>query len=359
MSLASLHSWIVFFSESNSAPRALPFSSSQGPVRKKQRGITSLSPQREVSSVCFCHPDQCPSAIVSDLVSFGGSDEEPVDGSMSIVASDAEEWSGSLHDPAIEQLGLEWSVPHKLTRSQLDEWFLPGRHHAPPQRAAPFFHEVHDELTMLWHAPYSPRLHPPASHTLTSLDATEQTDYEKLSLLDEAVAAHLCPPAAIGWKMKVVHPSKPCRTMSALAGWAYSSAGQAASALHTMAWRLLQAQAIRNSMASLVVLEHYLWLSLTEIKDADKGVFLNSPVSPTGLFGPAVDGFAERFTATPKSSQTLPAKALLPFLFEPPQTCATPRPEHLQRSCSAKRHPQKRQGPRPKIVLDPEPQKMA
>ncbi len=35
-SLASLRSRIAFFSESDSTPCALPFSSSQGPVRKKQ-----------------------------------------------------------------------------------------------------------------------------------------------------------------------------------------------------------------------------------------------------------------------------------------------------------------------------------
>ncbi len=37
-SLASLHSRIAFFSESDSTPSALPFSSCQGLVRKKQRG---------------------------------------------------------------------------------------------------------------------------------------------------------------------------------------------------------------------------------------------------------------------------------------------------------------------------------
>ncbi len=123
--------------------------------------------------------------------------------------------------------------------------------------------------------------------------------------LDESVAAHLCPPTAIGWKAKASHPSKPCRTTSALAGRSYASAGQAASALHSMAVlqvyqaKLLSAvdesepdpatlrelrsatdlalratkttaQAIGRSMASLVVLEHHLWLTLTEIKDADR-----------------------------------------------------------------------------------------
>ncbi len=55
----------------------------------------------------------------------------------------------------------------------------------------------------------------------------------------------------------------------------------------------------------LFVLRPHLWLNLTEMKDADKVPFLNSPVSPTGLFGPAVEGFAERFTAAQKSSQAM------------------------------------------------------
>ncbi len=75
----------------------------------------------------------------------------------------------------------------------------------------------------------------PASSALSSVDGAEEKGYDKLLPLDESVAAHLCPPTAIGWKAKVVHPSKPSRTTSALAGQVYSSAGQAASALHSMA----------------------------------------------------------------------------------------------------------------------------
>ncbi|KAL0195700.1 hypothetical protein M9458_009272, partial [Cirrhinus mrigala] len=133
--------------------------------------------------------------------------------------------------------------------------------------------------------------------------------YEKLPPLDESVTAHLCPHTAIGWKAKASHPSKPCRTTSALAGRAYASAGQAASALHSMAVlqvfqaKLLAetdksapntatltelrsatdlalrttkatAQAIGRSTASLVVFERHLWLTLTEIKDADMVPFV-------------------------------------------------------------------------------------
>ncbi|ROL44855.1 hypothetical protein DPX16_22672 [Anabarilius grahami] len=117
------------------------------------------SADSEASPVHFYCPDQRPSAIASDLVSFGGCDEKPLDDSMSLAASDAEEWSGSPHDPAtlpslepidarssidseltrvvskaVEQLGFEWSAPEEPTRSRLDKWFLPGRRQAPPQR---------------------------------------------------------------------------------------------------------------------------------------------------------------------------------------------------------------------------------
>ncbi len=66
------------------------------------------------------------------------------------------------------------------------------------------------------------------------------------------MAAHLCPPTAIGWKARASHPSKPCRATSALAGRAYSVAGQAASSLHSMAeLQVFQAKMLANEEASL------------------------------------------------------------------------------------------------------------
>ncbi len=55
--------------------------------------------------------------------------------------------------------------------------------------------------------------------------------------LYESVAALLCghPPSTISWKAKAAHPSKPCRTTTALARRSYASIGQAASALHSTA----------------------------------------------------------------------------------------------------------------------------
>ncbi len=179
-----------------------------------------------------------------------------------------------------------------------------------------------------------------------------------MAQLDESVAAHLCPPTAIGWKAKASHPSKPCRITSALAGRSYASAGQAASALHSMAVlqvyqaKLLSAvdeseldpatlrelrsatdlalratkttaQAIGRSMASLVVLERHLWLTLTETKDADRVSFLDAPISPSGLFGPAVKGFTERFTEAQKASQAM--RHFLPKRSSPAAAQSRPR----------------------------------
>ncbi len=111
----------------------------------------SLSPQREDSPVLFTQPDQRPSAAASDMISFSASDDD-MDDSLSLAASDAEELSGSVTDPAllppsssrsarprtgdelvrvmskaVGELGLEWSPPQEPSRSRLDEWFLPGR----------------------------------------------------------------------------------------------------------------------------------------------------------------------------------------------------------------------------------------
>ncbi len=61
---------------------------------------------------------------------------------------------------------------------------------------------------------------------------------------------------------------------------------------------------------SLIVLERHLWPTMTEMKEADKVPFFHAPVSSGSLFGPAVEGFAERGCDT--SSLSAPALPLLP-----------------------------------------------
>ncbi len=132
------------------------------------------------------------------------------------------------------------------------------------------------------------------------------------------------------------------------------------------------AQAICRSMASLVVLERHMWLNLMEIKEADKVPFLDSLVSPTGLFGLAHEDIAESFTAAQKSSLAMrhflpkhsssvaassrPKMAPTQQLEKPAppaaQLAAKPEPRHRSHSARPQPFP-KCQEPRPKIVLDP------
>ncbi len=140
---------------------------------------------------------------------------------------------------------------------------------------------------------------------------------------------------SLTWELIIIKesnsPTKLCRVTSSLVGKAFQAAGQAGAALHTMA--VLQAyqadllkdlstggsideeaflelcratdlslratkqtaRAIGRSMAAMVSTERHLWLNLTGIKDKDHTFLLDAPISPSGLFGDAVNTVATRF----------------------------------------------------------------
>ncbi len=185
-----------------------------------------------------------------------GTEEE--DDAISVAKSAREEWSnspldytaphgsdtGDLHhndvellsilSKAVDEFGLEWAPPAEPTRSRLDEWYL----QLIVAERTPLFPEVHDEIKKLWNAlPLTSRVHNPGSSLLSSVDGADQVGYVKLPPVEEAVVAHLCPSAAVNWRVRnnASLPSKPCRANANLAGKAFSAAGQEASALHVMA----------------------------------------------------------------------------------------------------------------------------
>ncbi len=193
------------------------------------------------------------------------------------------------------------------------------------------------------------------SHPLAALKKKDTSTC--LLLMSPWPHVSVCPWLADGSRGRP-NPSEPCRATSALAGRAYSVAEQVASALHSMA--VLQvfqakmlaseeagldsaslrdlrsaidlalratkatAQAIGRSMSSLIVLEHHLWLMMTEMKEADKVPFLDAPVSSGSLFGLAVEGFAERFTEAQKSSKAM--RHFLPKHTSSSSTSSRPKP---------------------------------
>ncbi|KAL0166425.1 hypothetical protein M9458_038269, partial [Cirrhinus mrigala] len=298
--------------------------------------------------VSFTKTSLRPSDDARDLVSFGAAEDDldDDDDAMSTAASGSGDWSACLESEAshsevreppapideelvkilseaVQDLGLDWSPPEQPTKNRLDMRYLQsGRQVAAPQRPAPFFPEVHEEISRSWRSPYSARAQAAGSRMLSSVDGADRWGYTKPPPVEEAVAAHLCP-SARGWKSAPSLPSKPCHTTSHIADKAYMAAGQAASAIHTMAVlqafqaKMLQtldeegpdsaafkklrsatdlalratkktAQGIGRCMGSLVTLQRHLWLTLTDMRESEKAQLLDAPISPLGLFGDAV-----------------------------------------------------------------------
>ncbi|ROI15236.1 hypothetical protein DPX16_6247 [Anabarilius grahami] len=227
---------------------------------------------------------------------------------------------------SVEELDLEWAPPEEPSQSRFDKRFLPGRRQAPRQRSAPFFPEVHDELTKSWRAPYSARIRTMHYSALTTVDGSEEKGYEHLPPLDVAVAAHLCPPAAVGWKTKRALPSKPCRTTSALAGRAYVSMA------------ILQRHRLCTACHEGHSLGHWTihgqpgraQAPFVAQPDRDKVVGQDGLPGHPGLSfrslrasGRGLHGTLHRSTEVVPSHATLPAQALqFCFCFQPPQVCA-------------------------------------
>ncbi|CAM4597767.1 unnamed protein product [Leuciscus chuanchicus] len=364
--MVTLRTRLASFSES-AFPAALPRRKKRRSQRRSQR-VPEPAPARPSSPV---RPPASPASPVSlpdaqrpqsaaasseEVVSKAASGEKD---SCSLLASGSEDWASSedLAPPArkpttranIENelmrvlalaaasLGLEWSAPELPSRTRLDGSFLPGERTSPESKPAPFLPELHEEVAKAWNAPYSARTRSSVSPAFSSLDNAKDRGYLSLPPVEQAIATHLCPPSA-GRRTKPVLPSKACRMTSTLLARTFSAAGQAASALHTMATlQIFQgdllrkmdemgpeaiciadlrsasdltlratksaAQAMGRCMASATVAERHLWLTLTEMADSERNAFLDAPLSSAGLFGSSLSEFVERFTEAQKASQ--------------------------------------------------------
>ncbi len=242
---------------------------------------------------------------------------------------------------AAESVGLEWRPPPCPEPSRLDDWFLGvARAGSQGPTPVPFFPEVHDELTGTWTAPFTARNRSSGSSSLATLDGGAARGYTEVPPVERSVAMELCPRTASTWRGNPLLPSRACRHSSALTGSAYAACGEAASALHAMALlQVHQAKALRDlhegghdpgvlselrtatdlalqatkvtarslgrAMSTMVVQERHLCLCLADMKEVDKARFLNAPVSQTGLFGDAVENFAQQFSAAQKQTEAI------------------------------------------------------
>ncbi len=137
---------------------------------------------------------------------------------------------------AINELWLKWSPLRSHLAAGWTSVFSWGAIKAPRQPSSPFFPEVHTRSRYYGMPPThvsSVLLLQLLSHQLTAL---KKKDTSTCRLLDESVAAHCCPPTAIGWKGEG-EPSIQAVQSHICTCWTWPTraAGQAASALHSMA----------------------------------------------------------------------------------------------------------------------------
>ncbi|XDV39324.1 hypothetical protein PO909_008580, partial [Leuciscus waleckii] len=210
----------------------------------------------------------------------------------------------------------------------------------PRPAPVPFFPEVHEELRKSWLAPLATRRRQPRSSFLTTLDGGAAHGYEGIPPVEQSVAMQLCPKTASTWRGAPSLPSRACKFSSGLTRDAYMACGDATSALHAMALlqvhqakalhdlqaggpdpALLQelraatdfalratkvtARSLGRAMSTLVVQERHLWLTLADMRDVEKNKLLNFPISQGGLFGDAVESFAQEFSAAQKQSEAI------------------------------------------------------
>lgn len=90
-----------------------------------------------------------------------------------------------------------------------------------------------------------------------------------------------------------------------------------------------------QTMSTLVVQEHHLWLNLVDMRETKMYQFVYYPISQAGLFGNAVENFAQQFSANQKQMEAiqhiLPRRSqLLRLLIATPARPAqqpSPRPQ--------------------------------
>ncbi|KAI2668278.1 putative uridine nucleosidase 2 [Labeo rohita] len=240
---------------------------------------------------------------------------------------------------AVAKLSIDWPAEPLVEpqKSKLDERFLRSRP-PPARRSLPFFPDLHTEVSRSWNTPFSSRLFIPASYNYGYVAGLDERGYRAMPRVEQTLASYLSPESASSLKAPVL-PSKPLRVTSALVGKGYTAAGQAGACLHTMS--VLQAyqadllkeldegeeikdsdiselrrtadlslratketaRAIgRRSMAALVVAERHLWLTLSDMKEKDRVFLLDAPLSPSGLFGDAVNTVVDRYQEARKQA---------------------------------------------------------
>ncbi|CAM4683888.1 unnamed protein product [Leuciscus chuanchicus] len=322
----------------------------------------TAGPSSEPQRVSFGAPEEDTMSIAASQggrESSGSEDSAvlPPSGVPALPESDPE--LTAMLSRAAAAIGIEWSPPPDPVRSRLDDWFLGAA--ADTRRRPtpiPFFPEVHEEVTRSWKAPMSSRDRSSAFSAFPPLDRADACGYTGIPTVERSVAMQLCPTSASS-RGDPKHPSKACRFSSTMVAKSYRAAGQAAASLHAMAiLQVYQAKMLRDMhegrtdpglfdelraatdlalratkvtarslglvMSTAVVQERHLWLNLADMREPERTRLLDAPISQAGLFGGAVEDFAQQFSTAQKQTEAI--KHILPRRSAAQPSVQNPQP---------------------------------
>lgn len=288
----------------------------------------------------------------------------------------------SLYRRAAAKLEVDWPSPPPAQKpSRFAGFFLPPEP-TTVKNSLPLFPDFVAELTSTWDKPLSTRATVPGSGPFLDLDGAEKAGLVNLPPMEASLAAYLAPAQNHGVGGSTTLPSKHCRFSASQLEKIYRTQASAARALSSVT--MLQtyqamllaelgslvpsesqlspllnevrvatdyilrasrcaALSLGRGMASTVVAQRHLWLTLSDVPDRDRAVYLDEPVSADGLFGQSLDAIQAKFELRKKQTEAL--RSIIPRRDAKPKQQAVlqraaPPPPHKRTAAPVSSGPQ-------------------
>ncbi|KAI7814652.1 hypothetical protein IRJ41_023079 [Triplophysa rosa] len=263
--------------------------------------------------------------------------------------------TGGVDTGAAEKLSVDWLAPPPVQRDSCFGGFYLAPMQTVVRTRLPLYPDCLAELTSSWSKPTSPP--PPVLGVtkFTELEGAEAAGLMSAPPMEHSLVAYLAPSRNTSITSTPTLPTGPCRFSFKQLGRVYGEQARTARALSAMS--LLQTyQAIclgelseamsagmpcdalmgevrstanyilratrgvlgslGHAMASTVVAQRHLWLTLANLPERDQSAFLNAPFSPSGLFGEGLGTFQVRFEYSKKQAESL--RGWMPRRFNGP-----------------------------------------
>ncbi|KAL0177443.1 hypothetical protein M9458_026337, partial [Cirrhinus mrigala] len=163
---------------------------------------------------------------------------------------------------AVAKLNINWPAKSQaeLQRSKLDERFL----------RLPFFPDLHTEVARSWNVPFSACLFIPASYNYGNVARMEEHGYRAMPRVEQPFTSYL------------LRSCTSSRCKSPQHWWTAD----------------LSLRATKETTQAI----GHLWLTLSDMKEKDRVFLLDAPLSPSGLFGDAINSVVDRYQEARKQA---------------------------------------------------------